>query len=64
MCFYVGIVLPPSFFLHLVTFVLNKLPFSPQIILFLKRRPSIYSPNNGAVNLCVVFIPESKANER
>lgn len=51
MCFYVGIVLPPSFFLYLVTFVLNKLSFSPQIILFLKSRPSIHSVNNGTVNL-------------
>lgn len=50
MCFYVGIVLPPSFFLHLVTFVLNKLSFSPQIIL-LKSRPSIHSVNNGTVDL-------------
>lgn len=51
MCFYVGIVLPPSFFLHHVIFVLNKLYFGPQTILFLKMRPSIYSLDNGVVNL-------------
>ena len=53
MCFYVRIVvLSPSSFLHLVTFVLNKLSFGPESILFLKMRASIYSLNDGIVNLC------------
>lgn len=63
MCFYVRIVLPPSSFLHFVTFVLNKLSFGSETVLFLKTTSSIYNLDDGIVNhwLCAVFIPESKA---